>query len=328
MRNYFTHHRAFFSIVPDERPDGQVFWSSLIKRVGEWLFDRYRNINCNRTSIIKPWLFLGGDWFSDLPDTTAETKAFHGDAPTGDPPRYWTFRLQERDPDHKERFWRTDLGITSVDNLRFDVAITLSYFIIPGHFAAAPPEPVPAASSLLDVFFDLDRCRVQCGNYPLYAFAQPLQAHQVEAFVKILADTNRQHLLVLVRADEKDDFGIDVERLAELFVGNGNVYYYHGYEVENDLQHHLHVSYAAYYCPSDSAKIYQTQLDCWDPRDAMRHRHFRATHFPTWDALAEVISKGLQYRKDPPFNDFVAFREDIFHRLDRLGLASVRWNSK
>ena len=314
MRTYHTHYRSYFSIAPERPPDGQDFWGILIKRVGEWLYDRYADVRCNRTGIIRTWLFLGGDWFSDLPDVTAEVRTFRADAPENDPPRYWTFRLQERDRDHLERFWCTDIGITSVGNQRFDVSVILSHYIIPGHFAKDPPEPEPAVSSVVDYFFDLEGSHVQCAGQRLYSFAQPLLPGQAEGFVKWLADPARRHLLVLVKPDETGRFHIDPESLAQILVGIANVYYYDSERVEMEMQRYLGEHYSTYYCARNAARIYQTSVNFRDSKDYSRHRFFLFRNYADAKDLEAVLFKGLQRRKEPPFSDFVSFKEDIGHK--------------
>lgn len=282
--------------------------------MGEWLFGRYTGVRCNRLGIIKPWLFLGGEWFSELPDVSAETRTFRASAPETDPPRYWTFRLQERDPDHLERYWRTDIGITSVDNQRFDISVVLSHFIVPGHFAKDPPEPAPAVSSAVDYLFDLEGSSVQCAGQRLYSFPQPLEVGQAEGFVKMLTDPARRHLLVLVRPDESGTFQINPESLAQILVGNANVYYYESEQVEMEMRRYLGDQYALYYCARNAARIYQTGVNFRDPKDYGRHRYFLYRGYADVHELESVVFKGLQRRKEPPFADFVSFKEDLTHK--------------
>jgi len=314
MPTYNAHYRAYFSIRPERPPDGQDFWSILVKRVGEWLYDRYADVRCNRTGIIRTWLFLGGDWFSDLPDVTAEVRTFRADAPESDPPRYWVFRLQERDREFPERFWRTDIGITSVSNQRFDVSVVLSHYIIPGHFAKDPPEPEPAVSSVVDYLFDLEGSQVECAGQRLYSFAQPLLSGHAEGFVKSIADPDRRHLLVLVKPDENGRFHIDPESLAQILVGNANVYYYDNERVEMEMQRYLGEHYSTYYCARNAARIYQTGVNFRDPKDYGRHRFFLFRNYADAKDLEAVLFKGLQRRKEPPFFDFISFKEDISHK--------------
>ncbi len=324
MKDFRLHYKSFFSIEPDDPAPGQLFWSQVIKTVGGWLYDKYADTRSNKQFLIKPWLFNGGEWQSGLVDVSVETKTLRAGAALELPPRYWTFRHCYRDREYRQREWQVNIGITSVEVSRFDVVVTYSHCLIPGHFGPEPPPPLPEVPGVLTYLFELPDCRIHLNERPLYSFPQPLFTGHAETLVKMLTDPGRKTVVAVSYADGPSAIELDLPYLSQLLIANANIYYYDQPAFDQELRHHFPIWYGTYYCPRNAIRIYQPGLNLHDPLDSKRHRYFYFHEYERIHDLEDVLFKGLQRRRDQPFSDFVAFREDIFHkekavRLRQLG---------
>jgi hypothetical protein len=328
MKHFNTTYKALFSVEPFDQDKLNETWNTLAKKVGEWMFDEYRQVRCNRSGIIRNWLFVGGFWDSFLESVTAETQVLRAEMPTHLPPKYWTFRLERRDHKYRERVWRTDLGITVAQTMpiRLDISVTLSWFTLASHVGHESPEPQPQSISLLDFLFDAEGYKITMNGLRLRNRAIQLQVGDGRDFVTQLQNPERIFPIILMRPDESGRFQLFPDKFSQLLSGNANVYYFYGDAVDEEMKHYMGFNHGVYRGPHNGISVYQPHVDFESPQDYIRHRFFifKKTENQAIDDIEKIIYKGVQRRPKLPFRDFVSFREELFRKEKEYRLHLLR----
>ncbi len=317
------HYRSFFTLHFNQNREGD-HWQSLVKLVGEWLFDELRDRNADLSGIIRTWLFAGGEWFGNLPDVRISTRVFRGEQAEGEPPLHWALRFEQRDPTVGGRSWRTDIGMNfRPEKGNMDIVLGHSFFDPPGQMGQKLP--APQVPELAFRFFDRPEWSVAINSESVADFPKELLSGQEEGFLRLLNAPARQLPVVLVNLIELSElFDFRINTFADLLAMNAHVFFYQNFLVESKLKHLLGSAYGYYRC-HDGIRVYFPDMDMESADDHTRHRYFLWQNFASAGELELAVFLQFLKPRKWPFLNFVATLEDVSHRERLKRMDSMRF---
>jgi hypothetical protein len=143
----YLHFHTVFNVRPsDDSPDP---WKTLVKTIQVWM---------RRKSDFGDQLQLS--WFCTQgrrQDPTNESQFVETSCEVGngtrEKPEFWAARMEKRDKSVRgdrsvrDRYWRTDIGITALYGNEFTIAVTVTHFQQPGQISA--PDPLPSVPKIV-----------------------------------------------------------------------------------------------------------------------------------------------------------------------------------
>jgi len=212
--------------------------------------------------------------------------------------------------DNTARTWRTDIGITRVDQDTYRFAITVGHFMREGYLGREPKRPLPTAPRLVGWLLRSRDWQAFSGTEELLCQPRVLNTGDGEAFRRRLEDPGRECPIVLVSRDfASGDFLIDPDLLARKLAGSAAVYETASSELDKELEWCLGRRFS---CWNGMVRVYQPGLH-FDPADARKHRFIAGRDIRDLggDSVVEMLVRGVARRAEAAPTGVVAAIEDM-----------------
>jgi len=264
------------------------------------------------------WFRAGGSWRHGA----VTLHVVRGEELVGDAPRHWSVRFEHPDSRYSHRWWRTDIGLTALDDGRCRVAFSTVHWLKPGYVGEEPPKPVPSAPSVVSKFVKSSAWHAHINDFRLQVLPVVIDALDVDTLLGLLRDPKRQFPIVYVSRSAAG-LHLDSHRLAKLLVGSAVVVHADSIETDVALARLLPRKFSA---TGGMARVYLPEVKPDLRSDARRHRYFLRIHIQRLGATAveELIINGLARRLLAPINSNVSSPEDVAAKDRLFRMAALR----
>jgi hypothetical protein len=149
------HYYTVFDVRPsDGSPDP---WKTLVKTIQAWM----RNRSDFGDQLELSWFYTRGRRQQPANESQFVETNFEVGNGTLERPEFWAARMQTRDTWIRDRYWRTDIGITALPGNEFTIIATVTHFLQPDYAGAVEPSfSVPEIVVQLQADYWMPRFRV------------------------------------------------------------------------------------------------------------------------------------------------------------------------
>lgn len=310
-----VHFRCSFRLEPIQL---NTTWSDLIKDIRYWL-SKNRNARFDDESLCKKWLFCGGK-LKDNNRAIVETQTEIGNG-TEIAPQYWSLRFEHSDREFSFRQWRTDIGITIVDNNKYDFSLVLSHSLSPDYIGEEPQIPEATTPALIQTLLGNKIWNAYAGSQQLTTSVLSLDSIDVPILWTELTNLKRKCPVILFLPDkETGEINIDADRLAKLLVGTAVVYI-----GTSGVHREIHKIFGENYALFQGyVRIYLTELQPQRHNDHKRHRYFAHKNVDSPSDLEDMIVRSIARRERLAYTEALTTLEDIGNKRRESRLQLLR----
>lgn len=298
---------------------GSETWRFIVDIIRAWIIKKHPSIRSRADSY-----YSGVEWrLPTAPRMSVQTLAAQ-DNHAKDDSVFWALRYEHADETVPHRQWRTDIGLTSVDNQTYRASIVTTHWIVPGFVGQEPSAPTPSAPRVVAALVGAKNWAAYAGSQLLVDRRIPLKVGEGAAFQERLADPERKCPIILVSCDVRTGrANVNAERLAHLLVGAATVYEIPTPNVDEELEWLLP---RAYRCWGGAVRIYQPGLRLTSDSDARRHRYIRAEEIEALSAqeAEDMIVRAIVRRSRPWATDFASSIDDVRQKQRERRLVELR----
>jgi hypothetical protein len=297
-----------------------IEWAEIPRLARSWVRER---LEANGVTVDEDygrrWLFTGGAWRSKKqPRILVETRGAIGSGTT-QRPQHWSLRYEIPDSGIPFRQWRTDVGVSTVDDIEIQVSISTVHWLLPGYIGKEPDTPLPSAPGIVKKLLASRQWRIVSGDQPMSARVFPVVEGKANEFVERLMSPFRGCPLVLVSREFTTGIVlVSSDRLANLLAGAACVYESQSSLIDRELEHLLDQEYR---CWNGRVRVYQPHIR---KGDAKRHRYFTREDIELQgsSSVEDMLIRGVVRRSQLWLGSSVATIEDVAakQREDRLAL--------
>lgn len=241
-------------------------------------------------------------------------------------PQYWALRYDERDKEISSRRWRTDIGITVLEDTSLRFAIRVIYYLLPGFIGEEPDAPDPTSPMIVKDILGCQRWSASAGSECVCAIPRTLVVGDMPLWKKRLECQDRNIPLIAISAKRgtENDVLVDQYKLSRELAGAATIYIVSAtFDAVEEQNYFIPPHYR---CNDGMVRIYMPKVQLGDERDFKRHRYFSAQVIEDKgpDVVQSLIIRGLSRRYQFRQANEVFDIDDVFQRTHEVSLKKLR----
>lgn len=318
------HYRTSFDIEPTRT--SQNSWGELISEIRRWMSGK----TSRDEKVYGGWFYRGnlGNTKKFKPGVGITVASNVGNG-TEQAPEYWAAQLEEQCKEHPGiRRWKTDIGVTSLENGRYELSLMVSHCIKSGYIGEEPPIPVPTTPNLITKFLCSPNWHAFSGEEQLSCYPTTLHTGEVPDFINVLEETSRLCPIIYVsRSFYTNEPLIDVHKLAKVLAGNALVCLAESNLLDKETEHFFPQNFR---CWNGMVRVYQPKIDFSSSYDHNRHRYFKAYEIEKYtpDGVINMLVRGISRRSIQWKKPKVTSLSDIVSKYRALKIAELSSNKE
>jgi hypothetical protein len=285
-----VHYRCAFDLERTGEVEGS--WGDLIRDIRRWLASRTRTQN----QLNGRWFYQGGEWRSrEGSREAAQVGTIVGNSTTEEP-EFWALSYEHPCSDSSFRQWRTEIGVTRLQEGLYHFVLTTTHRLLPGYIGEEPKPPSPTAPRIISDLLQSPVWSPCAGTQRLWSLPVVTAVGEGYELYRRIADPARACPLVYLSCDRETlRPKIDPESIARLLSGAAVVYRAGEPDLDEELDHYF---LPAFRCVSGAIRIYQPRLQIDRESDARRHRFFTRQCIDTQTpaVVSDIIVRSIARR--------------------------------
>ena len=296
-------------------------WNDLTRAVQVWIGAKHGNTR----DLAHPRFYLGGEWRPLGRERVVVTTERALGSGREEVPEFWAVRYEHPCDEVYFRQWRTDIGITALQDGSFRFALSTIHWLLPGYIGEEPAAPVPTAPRIVSTLVDSPTWSAFAGTERLRTKPEVLMAGAAPGLVDRIQSSRRLSPIVLAtREFDTGRLKLDTVRLSRLLAGTATVVEVASTAIDKELEWFLPEPFR---CWNGMVRIYQPAVRLDRAPDAKRHRFFKRDHIDalTPDAVEGMIVRGIARRSRSLAADGVLVTiDDVIAKQRESRLAELR----
>lgn len=318
------HFQCSFRLQRAPLSKGQ--WSDVPKAVRHWIDKR---LQANKIEVDesfgRKWFFASGEWRSkQSPRASVKTNFAIGTGSEATP-QFWSLRYELPDGQISHRQWRTDIGVTVLDNDDLQFSLSTTHWIAPNYIGEEPKPPLPSAPGIIPTLLTSKLWRAYAGDQILSPYVTLVREGKANEFVDRIFSPKRGCPCILVAKEYSTNKPLtDSSELARLLAGAASVYESESTAVDHELEHLVDYDYR---CWNGRVRVYQPSIR---PGDGRRHRYFTKEEIQDLGS-AEIqnrIIQGIARRSQLALGVGVGTLEDVISKQREERLTQLKKNGE
>ena len=163
-------------------------------------------------------------------------------------PEFWAVQLEEPCKEYPGiRRWKTDIGVTALENDRIELSLIVSYIIKAGYIGEDPSVPVSTTPGIVSKLLSSKNWHAYAGDEQLFCYPVILHVGEVPAFVELLKSASRICPIVYVSCGYySNEALIDAHAMAKVLAGNALVYLAESNHLDKEIEYFLPENYMSF----------------------------------------------------------------------------------
>lgn len=183
-------------------------------------------------------------------------------------PRFWTCQLEHPQSDFPHRRWRADVGLTFEENAGVYVALRIFHGLEATYIGTAPA-PTPSVPRIVQEVVRSRRWQACLGS--LLLRTTPTIPESGKQLWNVLRDTQRRGPVVVLAANEQNQYLLDAQKLSRQLSGVAAVWLL-PYEFQQEFVSPYFAG-KTHYCQRGAIRVYQAGIKANCEHDSRRHRY-------------------------------------------------------
>jgi hypothetical protein len=296
-------------------------WSDLARPVKDWISAKHGHPR----DLANLRFYLGGEWRPRGAERVVVTTERAVGSGREEVPQFWAVRYEHPCDEVYFRQWRTDIGITALEDGSSRFALSTIHWLLPGHIGEGPAPPLPAAPRIVSTLVGSSTWSAFAGSERLRTTPEVLVAGAAPGLVDRIQSAARLSPIVLAtREFDTGRLKLDTTRLSRLLAGTATVVEVASSAIDKELEWFLPEPFR---CWNGMVRIYQPAVRFDRTMDAKRHRFFKRDHIDalTPEAVEEMIVRGIARRSRSLAADgIVVTIDDVIAKQREFRLAELR----
>lgn len=306
-RDIRTHYETLFNLHPSDADIDCA--AATVRLVRSWVKSKELAKGHDVDPLGKGWLFTGGEWKSKSSSVVVQSEVGNRGIGTA---QFWALRYEEADQHERHRRWRTDVGVTRLEDGVVAIALRVSHHLMPAFIGEEPEYPLATSPKIVKSIINAKRWVSRAGSEVLRDVPIEMRLGNIPSLIKRMEDGARSVPLIVISARRDDGrYAIDPKNFAWGVAGAATVYVLSSApDVIQEANYYIDYEYR---CTNGLVRVYMPGVKLKSPNDFRRHRFFTADYVQQVGEahVVDMLHRGLARRPIARLRDEVFDIDDI-----------------